>query len=72
MHIPIAIDPLALLLRSDVYISITLPDPPPDLAARVGAFLRTASPEAKATFIQQTGAYVKYFSAVEKAVHAAQ
>lgn len=72
MNIPVAIDPLALLLRSDIYIRLTLPDPAPDLAAQVGAFLKTATPEAKATFIQQTGAYVKYFTAVEKAIHAAR
>ena len=72
MHIPLAIDPLALLLRSDIYIRLTLPDPAPDLAVTVAAFLKTASPEAKAAFIQHTGAYVKYFTAVEKAIHAVQ
>ena len=72
MHIPVAIDPLALLLRSDIYIRLTLPDPAPDLAVQVAAFLKSAAPDAKATFIQQTSAYLKYYSAVEKAIQAVQ
>jgi hypothetical protein len=30
----VAVDPLALILRSDVYVRLHLPDPPPDEALR--------------------------------------
>ncbi len=42
-----AIDPLALILRGDVYVKLTLPDPPPIelLKAQIEELVRTMTPE---------------------------
>lgn len=42
---PVAIDPLALLLRSDIYVKLTLPDPPPPDVAGIREVVAALDPE---------------------------
>jgi hypothetical protein len=70
-QIPLVIDPLALLLRNDIYVKLHLPDPPPDLHAQVVNVLKNLSVEEKKRFAQNVRSHLAYYQAVEGAVREA-
>jgi hypothetical protein len=42
-HVPVAIDPLALILSPEIYVKLHLPDPPPDFKANITAVAKKMS-----------------------------
>ena len=66
-RLPLLIDPLAMLLKDEIYIRLTLPDPPPDLKSQIAAVIRTLSAEERTQLAHQATRYVSYFSAVAAA-----
>ncbi len=63
-----AIDPLALILRSDIYVRLTLPDPPPPevLRENIREAVKGMSPEERTRALSHVRSVVAYASAVEK------
>jgi hypothetical protein len=64
----VAIDPLALILSSEVYVKLTLPDPPPIDVFRqqVRDFVRAMRPEERQQAMIRLKALNTYFQAMEK------
>jgi len=65
-----AIDPLALILRGDIYIRLTLPDPgPPEtLRTQILAFVRTMTPEQRRGALGRLKTLEAYTNAIEDAL----
>jgi murein DD-endopeptidase MepM/ murein hydrolase activator NlpD len=63
-----AIDPLALILRGDIYIRLTLPDPPPELKTQIQAFVRTMTPEQRRRALGRLKNLEAYSNAMEDAL----
>jgi hypothetical protein len=42
-HVPVAIDPLALILSPEIYVKLHLPDPPPEFKADIAAVAKKMS-----------------------------
>jgi hypothetical protein len=63
-----AIDPLALILSGEVYVKLTLPDPPPIevLRAYVRSHARTSSAVEKRQALNRVRALRTYLDAVEQ------
>jgi len=63
-----AIDPLALILRGDIYIKLTLPDPPPIevLRARIEQLVRTMKPDERKQALERVRAFKDYQNVVEQ------
>ncbi len=68
------IDPLALLLSGEVYVKLTLPDPPPIEVIRAQAreLARTASKAEKRRALNRVRAFRAYAQAVEEALGATE
>jgi len=64
-----AIDPLALLLRNDIYVLLTLPDPPPPerLLRQVERGLREVTPTVRKHLVQRLAGVRQFLDKVEKA-----
>jgi hypothetical protein len=63
-----AIDPLALILRSDIYTLIHLPDPPPEveeLKQRIRALVQRMTPPEKERALDRVHAFRTYAEAAE-------
>lgn len=69
-----AIDPLALVLSGEVYVKLTLPDPPPIevLRAQARAFAKSASAADKRRALTRARAFRTYAQAVEQALAATE
>jgi hypothetical protein len=67
-----AIDPLALLLSGEVYVKLTLPDPPPIevLRAQARALAKSASAADNRRALARARAFRTYAQAVEEALAA--
>ena len=65
-----AIDPLVLILSGEVYVKLTLPDPPPYEVIRTyaEALARAATPEQKRQALDRARALQTYVRAVEEAI----
>ena len=67
-----AIDPLALILRGDVYIKLTLPDPPPEvLRARIEEMVQAMSMEERKRALDRVGAFKGYDTLLEEMLNKA-
>jgi len=66
------IDPLALILSGEVYVKLTLPDPPPIevLRAHAGALARSATPSERRGALNRARVLQVYVKAVEQALAA--
>jgi hypothetical protein len=61
-----AIDPLALLLRSDIYIRLTLPDPAPEaIRAQAHEAVKGLSPREREQALAKVGNLVAFARALE-------
>lgn len=61
-----AIDPLALVLRPDIYVRLTLPDPAPEtLRAHARAAVQGLSPREREAALANVGNLVAYARALE-------
>jgi hypothetical protein len=67
---PYAIDPLALLLRNDVYVRLTLPDPPPIDLTQVRESLAKMNDIEKKEALNRAKALTHYAAGLEKAIQA--
>jgi Peptidase family M23 len=69
-----AIDPLALVLRNDIYVLLTLPDPPPieRLVEELRRELRSASPAVTRRLAQRLEGVRSYVAAAERAARSAR
>ena len=65
-----AIDPLALLLRNDVYVRLTLPDPPPIDLRQVRESLSKMTISEKQEALTRAKALTAYAAAMEKEIAA--
>ncbi len=63
-----AIDPLAILLPDDVYVSINLPRPTETNLAKIKAAVAKMSPEEKATTLKNAKAMSTYMQKVVKTI----
>jgi murein DD-endopeptidase MepM/ murein hydrolase activator NlpD len=63
-----AIDPLALILRGDIYIKLTLPDPPRIEVLRAGIeeLVRTMTPDERKQPLERVRAFKDYQNVVEQ------
>jgi hypothetical protein len=63
-----AIDPLALILRGDIYVKLTLPDPPPIevLRAQIEELVRTMTPDERKQALERVRAFKDYQNVVEQ------
>ena len=62
----VAIDPLALILRSDIYVKLTLPDPPPELSVGIREIAKGMGAQEKQAALARVRALSKYCAAMEK------
>jgi hypothetical protein len=64
----VAIDPLALILRSDIYIKLHLPDPPPDevLRSEIREAVSQMSAREKASALADVERLAVYASALKR------
>jgi hypothetical protein len=64
----VAIDPLALLLRHDIYVRLTLPDPPPPevLKAGIREAINKMSVEERRVTAVRAKALAQYAATIEK------
>jgi hypothetical protein len=64
----VAIDPLALLLRSDVYVRLHLPDPPPPdvWVAQIRGIIKTMSSAERRAASGRAKALVAFANVLEK------
>lgn len=67
-----AVDPLALILRGDIYVRIHLPDPPPDIARRVRTEMKTMSATERKAALQNAKTIAKYATAITEAAAAVE
>ncbi len=67
---PYAIDPLALLLRNDVYVRLTLPDPPPIDLTQVRETLAKMNDVEKREALTRAKALTHYAAGLERAIQA--
>ncbi len=70
MRIPVAIDPLALILRSDIYVKLHLPDPPPEaeIAREVQEAVGRMKAAEKKLALGRAKVLAAYSMAVQKAL----
>lgn len=63
-----AIDPLALILRSDIYVRLTLPDPPPIevLRENIREALKGMTPEERGRALTHVRTVINYAQTVER------
>jgi ribosomal protein S30 len=62
------VDPLALILRPEIYVILHLPDPPPDLRARVQEVTREMSAKDRQQALGRVKNLAAYTNAVIKAL----
>jgi hypothetical protein len=60
------VDPLALILRPEIYVILHLPDPPPDLRARVQESIRDMSAKDRQQALARVKSLAAYANAVVK------
>lgn len=67
----LAIDPLALILRSDVYVKLTLPDPPPIelLRTRIRDLVRGLAPDEIRRALQRVKVFKEYEEVLEEVLN---
>ena len=65
-----AIDPLYLLLGEELYIRLTLPDPPPveTLAGRLAPVIATLGEDERKALRMRANGMARYTAAIEKAL----
>jgi len=66
-----AIDPLALILRGDIYVKLTLPDPPPIelLKAQIEELVRAMTPEERKQALERVRNFKGYEKLLEQALN---
>jgi hypothetical protein len=62
------VDPLALILRPEIYVILHLPDPPPDLRTRVQEVVREMSAKDRQQAFARVKSLAAYTNAVVKAL----
>jgi hypothetical protein len=68
-----AIDPLALILRGDVYVKLTLPDPPPDeiLRSQIEEMVQAMTQEDRKRALERVRAFKSYSTLLEEVLNKA-
>jgi hypothetical protein len=68
-----AIDPLALILRGDVYVKLTLPDPPPDevLRTQIEEMVQAMTLEDRKRALERVRAFKSYSTLLEEMLNKA-
>jgi hypothetical protein len=62
------VDPLALLLKPEIYAILHLPDPPPDLRTRVQEVAKEMSAKDRQQALERVKTLAAYTNAVAKAL----
>ena len=64
----VSIDPLALILRNDVYVLLTLPDPPPleVIESQVRAMVKSMAPAERKSALSRANAFMAYVQALQR------